>query len=121
MTDAIAGPTTRPAGPVEAVSSVLKGYVKFSGRATRSEYWWFYLFWLILVVVTGMISENLAAVLILALLLPSLAVGVRRMHDIGKSGWWLLVALIPLIGGLILLYFLVQPSVGDNDYGPAAP
>ena len=119
MTDAIAGPTTRPAGPVEAVSSVMKSYARFSGRATRSEYWWFYLFWIIAVLVTGMINENLAALVVLALLLPSLAVGVRRLHDIGKSGWWLLVMLIPLIGGLILLYFLVQPSEGDNDYGPA--
>jgi uncharacterized membrane protein YhaH (DUF805 family) len=112
--------TTRPAGPVEAVSAAMKGYVKFSGRATRTEYWWFYLFWLIVVGVTGYINQNLGALVVLVLLLPGVAAGIRRLHDIGKSGWWILVAFIPLIGGLILLYFLVQPSEGDNDYGTAA-
>jgi uncharacterized membrane protein YhaH (DUF805 family) len=120
MTEALAGKSSAPSGPVEAVLAALKGYVNFSGRATRSEYWWFYLFWIIAVGVTAFINENLAAIVILALLLPSLAVLIRRLHDIGKSGWWCLIGLIPVIGPLILLYWAVQPSAGDNDYGAAA-
>lgn len=120
MTEALAGKTAAPSGPVEAVTAALKGYVDFAGRATRSEYWWYLLFWFIVVGVTGAINENLGAVVVLALLLPSLAVAIRRLHDIGKSGWWFLINFLPLIGGLIFLYFAVQPSAGDNDYGTAA-
>jgi uncharacterized membrane protein YhaH (DUF805 family) len=108
-----------PSGPIEAVIAALKGYVDFAGRATRTEYWWYLLFWFIVVGATGAIKETLGSVVVLALLLPSLTVGIRRLHDIGKSGWWVLIGFVPLIGPLILLYFAVQPSEGDNDYGPA--
>jgi uncharacterized membrane protein YhaH (DUF805 family) len=112
----------------------IRKYATFSGRARRAEYWWFYLFFALLFGVltavdavvfgydietgdpTGNILAGLAA---LALLLPFLGVAVRRLHDRDKSGWWLLWGLVPLIGGLILLYQYVQRgTVGDNRFGP---
>ncbi len=122
MTEDVAGKPAAPhapLGPVEAVTAALKNYAKFTGRARRSEYWWFFLFWIIAIFATSFISQNLAAIVVLALILPSLGVGIRRLHDIGKSGWWCLVSLIPLIGALVLIYWAVQPSGGDNAYGPA--
>jgi uncharacterized membrane protein YhaH (DUF805 family) len=104
---------------------VLKNYVGFQGRARRKEYWMFVLFSLIVSIVLSIIEAvaNLSQVLTglysLAVLLPSLAVGVRRLHDTGRSGWWLLIALIPLIGAIILLVFMCLDSEeNDNKYGP---
>jgi uncharacterized membrane protein YhaH (DUF805 family) len=102
----------------QAVSTCLRKYVDFSGRAGRPEFWWFFLFQVIVVVVTGMVSDVLNGIAGLALLLPALSVGARRLHDIGKSAWFLLLALIPVLGFLILLYWCVQPSEGPNAYGP---
>jgi uncharacterized membrane protein YhaH (DUF805 family) len=103
---------------------VLKNYVGFQGRARRKEYWMFVLFSVIvsilLSIVDAIASLNsvLSGLYSLAVLLPSLAVGVRRLHDTGRSGWWLLISLIPLIGTIILLVFLCQDSQEDNVYGP---
>ena len=110
--------------------AVLKKYAVFSGRATRAEYWYFVLFNIIAIVVlsvadiilTGVTEKNIGFLNIiysLAVLIPSLAVAIRRLHDIGKSGWWLLVSLIPLIGSIWLLILMVTDSAaGDNQYGP---
>jgi uncharacterized membrane protein YhaH (DUF805 family) len=104
----------------DAVSTCLKKYVTFEGRARRSEYWWFVLAVFLASLVLSLISSILGGLVNLAMLLPLLAVGVRRLHDLGKSGWWLLIGLIPLIGGLVLLYFYVQPGdAGSNDFGDA--
>jgi uncharacterized membrane protein YhaH (DUF805 family) len=112
---------------------VLTKYAEFDGRARRKEYWMFFLVNLIISVLfgfaTGFIGGMLglpntlvtmiALVYSLAVLLPGLAVGVRRLHDTGRSGWWLLIALIPILGALILLFFSVQDSEpGSNSYGP---
>ncbi|MCC4264199.1 DUF805 domain-containing protein [Oceanimonas baumannii] len=110
--------------------SVLKKYAVFQGRARRKEYWFFILFnALISLLLTffdgliGMYSEGvglgmLSGVYTLLVLLPSLAVTVRRLHDIGRSGWWILIAFIPLIGALVLLVFMVFDSKpGDNQFG----
>ncbi|RYH07284.1 DUF805 domain-containing protein [Tropicimonas sp. IMCC6043] len=105
----------------DAVKTCLtQKYVDFSGRARRSEYWWFVLFVFIGNIIFGIIGiDLLGALWSLALLLPGIAVGVRRLHDLDKSGWWLLIALIPLIGLLVLIYFFVQPGTrGANQYGP---
>jgi len=102
----------------QAVSTCLRKYVDFSGRASRPEFWWFFLFQIIVMVVTGMVSDVLNGIAGLALLLPALSVGARRLHDIGKSAWFLLLGLIPVLGFLILLYWCVQPSEGPNVYGP---
>jgi uncharacterized membrane protein YhaH (DUF805 family) len=104
---------------------VLKQYAVFSGRARREEYWMFLLFNIIIDLVLGGI-EGLAGgpgilgiIYSLAVLIPSIAVSVRRLHDTDRSGWWLLIGLIPLIGAIVLLVFMVQDSQpGENQYGP---
>jgi uncharacterized membrane protein YhaH (DUF805 family) len=109
----------------DAVRSVFSKYVTFSGRARRSEFWWFALFAGIVYIVAGIIdsaigNQVLGYLVGLALLLPSLAVTVRRLHDTGRSGWWILIGLIPLIGAIVLLVFEVQDSQpGTNSYGPS--
>lgn len=104
----------------ESIATCLKHYADFNGRATRSEFWWFFLFSFLVQMAGGVIGNVLSGLLALALLLPSLAVGARRLHDIGKSGWFLLIWFIPLIGWLIMIYWNVQPSAeGKNEYGDA--
>jgi uncharacterized membrane protein YhaH (DUF805 family) len=109
---------------------VLKKYAVFSGRAQRKEYWMFVLFSIlisvVLLIIDGMVgfldTENgfglLSGLYSLAVLIPSLAVTVRRLHDTGHSGWWLLISLMPFVGPIILLIFLVRDSQPDqNEYG----
>jgi uncharacterized membrane protein YhaH (DUF805 family) len=108
----------------------LKNYANFSGRARRKEYWYFTLFNLIVAFVLGFIDGMigsfspeagmglLGGIYTLAVLIPGLAVLVRRLHDTERSGWWLLIALIPLIGAIVLLVFMVQDSkAGSNKFG----
>jgi uncharacterized membrane protein YhaH (DUF805 family) len=103
---------------------VLRKYAVFSGRARRMEFWMFVLFYVIIAVVLAVVDAMigmpiLGSIFMLALLVPSLAVGARRLHDIGKSGWWQLLVLVPLIGAIILIVFWVLDSKpGDNEYGP---
>jgi len=110
---------------------VLKQYADFSGRARRQEYWMFVLFNMIFALIAVGLDNLLGIALdgigygpiyglyILALIIPSLAVAVRRLHDIGKSGWMVLISFIPIIGGIWLLVLLVMDSVpGENEYGP---
>ncbi len=110
--------------------SAMKKYVEFDGRARRTEYWMFQLFTTIFAIVAivldnmlGIASEDLGygilyGVFSLAIILPSWAVLVRRLHDVGKSGWWMLISLIPLIGGIWLFALTVTDSQpGDNEYG----
>ena len=109
----------------------MKKYVDFNGRARRKEFWMFFLFNYIFGFVAftidnifGIASEYLGfgwffSLLSLAIILPSWAVLVRRLHDVGKSGWWMLISLIPFIGGLLVFVQTVYDSqVGDNEYGP---
>ena len=105
----------------DAIKTVLlEKYIEFSGRAPRSEYWWFMLFNVILNFLLGRIGIDLLAVVVsLALLIPGLAVTIRRWHDIGKSGWWTLTLLIPLVNLiLILIFFTRKGDDGANAYGP---
>ncbi len=104
---------------------VLKNYVGFEGRAQRMEYWMFALFNALIALVLSLlmyVSEFLYFLVLIyyaAVLLPSLAVTVRRLHDTGKSGWWILISLVPLVGSIILLVFVCTDSqAGDNQYGP---
>lgn len=107
-----------------AVSTCLGKYATFNGRARRSEYWWFSLAFSLCVLVAvilaqavGKLGVFLVLAVELALLLPALAVAVRRLHDTGRSGWWYLLSLIPF-GGLVLLVFMVQDShPGPNQFG----
>ena len=100
-----------------AVKTCFSKYADFNGRASRSEYWWFVLAEVIVLIVASLIHQFVYVIAALGFLLPALAVGARRLHDIGKSGWWLLLGLIPLVN-LVLLYFSVQPSQPEsNEYG----
>lgn len=107
----------------EAVKSGLTNYAVFSGRSRRSAYWWFALFNLVVSVIAGIIDAAIGTPILglivgLALLLPSLAVGARRLHDTGRTAWWLLIGLIPLIGAIVLIVFFCQDSQpGPNQYG----
>jgi uncharacterized membrane protein YhaH (DUF805 family) len=105
--------------------AVLKNYAGFSGRARRAEYWMFFLINLIIVVVLEILGSFAKLFLIiagiygLAVLIPSIAVAVRRLHDTGRSGWWVLISLIPFIGTIILIVFLAtEGQRSDNQYGP---
>lgn len=110
---------------------VLKQYADFQGRARRKEYWWFFLVNVLIGFGLGVIEAGagiidpttgygpLSGLYTLAILIPGFAVSVRRLHDTGRRGWWLLSGLVPVIGPLVLLYFFVQDSeAGENDYGP---
>jgi uncharacterized membrane protein YhaH (DUF805 family) len=105
--------------------AVLKKYADFSGRARRKEYWMFALVNLVIAVVLGGVGMAakpftwLYILYVVGTFIPSLAVGVRRLHDTGRSGWNWLLLLIPLVGAIILIVFLCQDSApGDNKYGP---
>lgn len=98
----------------EAISTCFKKYCDFSGRATRAEFWWFQLFTFLLSLIP---IVNFIAWL--ALLLPSIAVNVRRMHDLGKGGGWIFIGLIPLVGFIWALVLWCTPSEPcDNRFGP---
>ena len=110
----------------EAVTSVLSKYATFSGRASRSEYWWFALANIIVQLLASVVDSAIlhsetpavAGIVSLALLIPGLAVSARRLHDIGKSGWNLLWAFLPLIGIILLIvWYCRKGDAGDNAYG----
>jgi len=124
--------------PGNAIRSVLSQYVGFSGRASRSEYWIWWGFLVVLFVAIGataLLFDStgyiVASVVTLAIFLPNLAVTVRRLHDTGRSGWWLLIVFIPFVGGLILFVFLLFDSQAESNkwgappygstYGPRTP
>ena len=100
----------------QAISICFSKYATFSGRAPRPEFWWFFLFQILVSIVTSFLGELVNGLVALALLLPALAVGARRLHDIGKSGWWQLI-MLTIIGVFVLIYWWVQPgSEGGNEY-----
>ena len=107
-----------------AVRACIHKYATFDGRAARSEFWWFTLAVVIGNVIFSIIAGITGLGLIslvysLAILLPSIAVGVRRLHDLDKTGWLYLVVLVPLLGALYLIYLFIQEGTkGENKYGP---
>lgn len=112
----------------EAVRVSLTKYADFSGRARRSEYWYFMLAYGMAVLVAsipegvlGSGTSILGGLVMIAGFLPGLAVSVRRLHDTGRSGWFYLVGLIPLVGGLIMLVFMVQDSQAHTNEWGASP
>lgn len=112
---------------------VLKKYATFTGRARRKEYWMFGLFHIIVFVLLALLDGFLQTegiitmIYLLATFLPSFAVSVRRLHDTGRSGWWMLINIVPMIGPIVLLIFMCMDSqtgnqfdsqTGNNKYGP---
>ena len=103
----------------------LRRYADFNGRSRRKEYWMFFLAYVLILAVTGILYEIshvvgglIAAVVVLGLFIPSLAVQVRRFHDQDKSGWFVLLSIIPYIGGLIVLVFMaIDGTRGPNRFG----
>jgi uncharacterized membrane protein YhaH (DUF805 family) len=106
----------------EAVSDGVSKYATFSGRSSRSAYWWFYLFYILVLVGASIIDAVIQApvltgLAILALFLPSLAVLVRRLHDTDHSGWWILISFVPLVGTIVLIVFACTDSGPPNKWG----
>ncbi len=104
---------------VEAVKTCFSKYADFKGRASRSEYWWYTLFIVLVSLALSAVNDTLSTVFALATLLPSIAVAARRLHDTNRSGWLQLIVLIPILGWLVLLYFLVQEPKEPNRFGEA--
>lgn len=119
------------------IDTVKNKYADFNGRATRSEYWYFVLFYFIISFVVRIVDiylvnpqlnltpeaamqgTVLTGIFTLALLLPQIGVSIRRLHDTGRSGWWYLLILIPILGWLVLIYFYtIDSQSGTNAYGP---
>jgi uncharacterized membrane protein YhaH (DUF805 family) len=98
---------------VDAIKSCVAKYADFNGRATRSEYWWFFLAVLLASAIASIIAIKLYVLISLVTLLPMLAVGTRRLHDVNKSGWWQLLALVPF-GVFVLFLFLAQPTAAQK-------
>jgi uncharacterized membrane protein YhaH (DUF805 family) len=104
----------------QSISTCFAKYATFKGRASRSEFWWFILFSVLVQAACGILSDKLSALASLALLLPTLAVGARRAHDIDRSGWWQLLNFLPIIGWLVLLYWYCQRGEdAANRFGEA--
>lgn len=117
----------------EAIKSGFQNYARFTGRARRSEYWWFYLFYILCAIAAGFLSGIVGAaskdagaaigglvmlVVVLGFFLPMLGLSIRRLHDTNRSGWWLLIGFVPLIGGILLLVWYCTPGTpGPNKYG----
>lgn len=111
--------------PVEAWKTVvIERYVKFDGRSARPEFWWFALANFIVFTILGLLAGAASALYVvvvlyyLAILLPSLAVAIRRLHDSDKSGWWILIGLIPFGGIVLLVFFCLAGTPGPNKFGP---
>ena len=107
--------------------AIIEKYADFEGRARRSEFWYFYLIHMLIIlglaIAAPRISFSFYAAIIglytIATIIPTLSITVRRLHDIDKSGWWYLISLIPLVGGIILIVFLAtEGTYGPNLYGP---
>ncbi|WP_036164690.1 DUF805 domain-containing protein [Massilia sp. 9096] len=100
----------------ESIQTCFRKYATFAGLASRSEFWWFTLFCVLTSAFLGIFSDKLSGAFGIATLLPSLAVGARRLHETDRSGWWQLIWLVPLIGWIVLIVFLVQEP-RPNRYG----
>lgn len=104
-------------GPIEAITSVFRNYINFSGRAGRPEFWWFTLFAVISTALLILVPF-LGWIYVLVLLLPSLAVTVRRLHDRDQSGWWAIFSFVPFLNWALLIYLAFPGTPGPNNYGP---
>ncbi|HQU80643.1 MAG TPA: DUF805 domain-containing protein [Azonexus sp.] len=104
----------------ESIKTCFSKYAGFSGRASRPEFWWWTLFVVLASLACGIVSDKLSALFSLATLLPSLAVGARRLHDTNRSGWLQLLYIIPLLGWILLFFWSAQEAREPNRFGPEA-
>lgn len=128
--------------PFNALKLALQNYANFSGRAARGDYWWYFIAYIVILITLGSVDKSLFdsgsthldtseglrfsfkagplnAIWLLASFVPSLSLGARRLHDTGRSGWMQMLVLIPILGGLYLLYlFSIKGDAGDNHFGP---
>jgi len=113
----------------ESIKAGFVNYVNFNGRSSRSEYWYWVLFYLIVILCASILDTSLfpesetapfSAICSLVFALPGLSVGVRRLHDLDKTGWWILISFIPLIGAIVLLIWFVRAGAPEgNRFGPS--
>lgn len=106
----------------EAINDGFSKYAQFSGRSSRSAYWWFVLFYVLVYIATSIVDAAIntpvfTGLAVLALFLPSLAVLVRRLHDTDHSGWWVFISFVPLIGSIVLIVFACTDSGPPNRWG----
>jgi uncharacterized membrane protein YhaH (DUF805 family) len=102
----------------------LKNYAAFEGRARRKEFWFFVLFFVIALIVASIIDRLiglpiLTIIVSLGLIIPSISVSVRRLHDTGRSGWWYLISLIPIVGLVLIVFYVLDSKPETNAYGPS--
>lgn len=109
----------------DAIQTCFQKYAEFKGRASRPEYWWFFLSWMIVYLAGAVLSRAIRPLVFLlviaglAYIIPLIAAAVRRLHDTGRSGWWYFIVLIPFVGGIILIVLLAgEGEPGPNLYGP---
>lgn len=112
----------RPMTFGEAISDGFSKYATFSGRSSRSAYWWWTLFYVLIIIGASIVDAAIKTPIIaglawLAFIIPNLAVLVRRLHDTDRSGWWVLIGFIPLIGAIVLIVFACTDSGGPNKHG----
>ena len=111
----------------DAIRSGFDHYFEFNGRASRSEFWWWVLFAILVSIAANILDAIIGAQIFsllvsLGLFLPGLSMAIRRLHDTGRSGWWILIGLIPIIGFIVLLiFYLEQGNPAQNEYGPPPP
>ncbi len=98
----------------DSIKVCFSKYADFAGRATRSEYWWFVLFIVLVSLATSLFSNVLSGLFSLATLLPSIAAAARRLHDTNRSGWWQLIVFLPVVGLVVLIVFLVQEGKSET-------
>lgn len=102
----------------QAIFTCFKKFADFKGRARRYEFWYFELFCVLLSLLLSFMNEDLATLAMLITLIPNIAVNVRRLHDIDRSGWWMLIVLVPIVGVLLLLFWAAQKgNPSANQYG----
>ena len=106
----------------DAIKSGFSGYFDFRGRSSRSEYWWFLLFFMVVSFVVPLLDSTQSGLIsilaVLGLYIPVLAVQVRRLHDINRSGWWILISFVPIVGAILLLvWHCSKGTQGDNRFG----
>ena len=106
---------------IDAIKAGFSGYFDFRGRSSRSEYWWFLLFVMVVNLVVSILDTTNGLIVILVylgLLIPMLSVQVRRLHDINRSGWWILISFVPLVGAILLIvWHCSKGTQGDNRFG----